>query len=148
MIAGRYVSTDAGNPVTIRVEVERLTGKKLRLRARGHTLIADRTIDDGGTDGGCTSGELLLMAIGSCSTGSLRNFLEAQGLDASTLKSEVSFQPSDTPGQRDSILIAVHLTGDAAGLDDETLERAATSGSVTSRVKLGSKGSGEQEGKQ
>jgi uncharacterized OsmC-like protein len=124
--------------MSISVQVQRLPGKQLKLRARNHTVIADRTAADGGTDQGCTSGELLLMAIGSCSTGSLRNFLEQHGVDVSHLKAEVLFRPSPVLGQRDSIVIAVEVGTEATCFDDETLARAVTSGRVTSRIKLGS----------
>jgi len=124
--------------MSISIHVRRLKGKQLRLCARNHTVIADRTIADGGTDEGCTSGELLLMAVGSCSTGSLRNFLERHGVESPQLDTEVFFRASSVPGQRDVIVIALEVGSEAAPFDDETLKQAATSGRVTSRIKLGS----------
>jgi len=124
--------------MSISVHVRRLEGKQLRLRAGKHTMIADRKIADGGTDEGCTSGELLLMAIGSCSTGSLRNFLERHGVESPQLDTNVFFRASSIPGQRDAIVIALEVGTEAAPFDDEMLKRAATSGRVTSRIKLGS----------
>ncbi len=48
------------------VTVRQLVGKKLLGVARRHVVITDRPVQDGGGDLGCTSGELLRLAIGSC----------------------------------------------------------------------------------
>ncbi len=60
------------------VIVRRKEGKRLSCNAGPHEVVTDRKPEDGGTDAGCTSGELLLMAIGSCATGSVRTYLEFQ----------------------------------------------------------------------
>jgi len=103
-----------------------------------HEIVTDRKPDEGGTDAGCTSGELLLLAIGSCATGSLRNFLDKRGLPSAPLGVEVSFAPLARAGERDSILIVVNLPD---GVPDERIadiKAAALSGGVSSRVRLGS----------
>jgi hypothetical protein len=98
----------------------------------------DRTREDGGTDAGCTSGELLLLAIGSCVTGRLRNTLEAAGLPATPLAVEVSFEPSARGERREQIAVDVILP---PALDDAGMalaEREALTGGVGSRVSAGS----------
>lgn len=118
--------------------VRRIAGKKLEARARDHHIVTDRPPDEGGSDAGCTSGELFLMAVGSCSTGSLRNFLEAQHAPVEGLQTALTFEPSSQPGARDKIVITVTLPAGLGAFSDEEIGAAATSGRVVSRVKLGS----------
>lgn len=120
------------------VRVERQEGRRLQGMARQHRVVMDRTREDGGTDTGCTSGELLLLAIGSCVVGRLRNTLEAASLPAMPLAVEVSFEPSARGETRERIAVDVIVP---AGLDDAGValaEREALSGGVGSRMVVGS----------
>jgi putative redox protein len=119
------------------IKVEQQPGKQLRLTARGHTVIADRPVADGGSDTGCTSGELLLMAIGSCCAGSVRNYLEQRGTSCADLRVDVAFEPTG-PQMRDRIAVTLHLPIGCRAADRGALTAAATAGGVTSRLKLGS----------
>ena len=74
-----------------RVTVRHVEGKQLLGIARHHAVVTDRPAEEGGGDTGCTSGELLLVAIGSCSAGSLRKFFEQRGTPCSDLSVEVCF---------------------------------------------------------
>jgi uncharacterized OsmC-like protein len=120
------------------VSVKRMQGKQLLCQAGRHTLVTDRKPADGGADAGCTSGELLLLAAGSCACGSVRNYLEARGLAAAELAVTVDFQPSPTPGARDMIVIALKLPGKTPREEIDTIKAAALSGGVVSRLALGS----------
>lgn len=120
------------------VRVERQEGRRLQGTARQHRVVMDRTREDGGTDAGCTSGELLLLAIGSCVTGRLRNTLEAAELPATPLAVEVSFEPSARGEKRPRIAVDVIVP---AGLDEAGValaEREALTGGVGSRMAAGS----------
>ena len=120
-----------------RAKVRRLAGKQLLCTARNRALITDRPVESGGTDIGYTSGELLLLAIGSCATGGLRNFFEANGLPSQDIVTEVFFEPA-APGERDRIVIEIDLGKDRLHAGADAIKAAATSGRVVSRVKLGS----------
>lgn len=119
-----------------RAKVKRLSGKQLLCAARNRTVVTDRPLDGGGTDLGFTSGELLLMAMGSCAAGSLRNFLEKQGVRCEDLGVEVFFEP--VAGERDRIVIEVSAVPQALVAGTEGIKGAATAGRVVSRVALGS----------
>jgi hypothetical protein len=119
-----------------RAKVRRLAGKQLLLTARNRSLVADRPLESGGTDLGFTSGELLLLAVGSCSTGAVRNFLEGRGIPCPDIGSEVYFEAG--AGARDRIVIELALSPAALAPGAEAIKAAAVSGRVTSRVKLGS----------
>ena len=120
-----------------RAKVQQLAGKQLLCTARNRALVTDRPLESGGTDLGCTSGELLLLAIGSCATGGLRNFFETRGLPSQDMVTEVFFEPADV-GERDRIVIEVCLSDELLQAGAESIKAAVLSGRVVSRVKLGS----------
>jgi uncharacterized OsmC-like protein len=114
--------------------VRQLDGKRLLGVARTHAVVTDRPMDEGGTDTGFTSGELLLLAIGSCCTGSLRGYLEAQGKTVRDLEVSVHFEPGAEGAVRDRIVITLKLDPRDYRGDPERVKAAATSGGVTSRL--------------
>jgi uncharacterized OsmC-like protein len=115
-----------------------IEGKKLSCSTRGHAVVTDRKSEDGGSNSGCTSGELLLMAAGSCAMGSLRNALSEYCLSRDESTVQVEFTPAADPDERDGILITVRLADRALAVGADTITRAATSGGVVSRLQLGS----------
>jgi len=121
-----------------RIKTRHLEGKRLLGTARQHAVVTDRPREDGGADAGCTSGELLLLAMGSCAAGSLRRFLQEHGSSGERLELEVFFEPAAEAGARDRIVIALALSPEELGFDADALAAAATSGGVNSRMKLGS----------
>ncbi len=116
-----------------------IEGKKLSCSTRGHVVITDRPREDGGSNSGCTSGELLLMAAGSCAMGSLRKALSEYCLAPDEILVEVEFTPAADLDTRDGILIAVSLADRALAVGADAIASAATSGGVVSRLQLGSK---------
>lgn len=111
-----------------------LSGRQRLGVARHHAVVTDRMLEEGGTDIGCTSGELLLLAIGSCATGGVSKFLQGQGVSCENLSMNVSFEAPAEPGERDRIVISINvdLTGQHAHAD--AIRTAAVSGGVTSRM--------------
>lgn len=120
----------------IKANIVMLPGTKLLGTARNRSVITDRPTADGGTDTGFTSGELLLLAIGSCASGGLRRYFSERGIPYSGLSLDVYFEPSATPDARDRIVIGLGF--DAADSDVERIKAAALSGRVASRVAAGS----------
>lgn len=121
----------SGRPGAI---VRQLDGKRLLGIARTHALVSDRPVNEGGGDTGFTSGELLLLAIGSCCTGSLRGYLEAQGRAVRELEVDVRFEPGGEGAMRDRIVITLKLDPRDYRGDPERIKAAATSGGVASRL--------------
>jgi len=120
-----------------RIRIRQLDGMRLLGTARTHSVVLDRPPEEGGTDVGFTSSEMLLLAIGSCATGSLRNFLEERGTPSQELQADVFFEPT-VPGARDRVVIALQVPEAALAAGIDGLKEAITSGGVTSRMKLGS----------
>ncbi len=84
-----------------RIRVERMDGRKLRCSVGQHVIVTDRKKAEGGTDAGCTSGELLLVSAGSCATGAVRRYLDGRGISSRDMAVEVSLKPASLPGSRE-----------------------------------------------
>jgi putative redox protein len=54
-------------------------GLKQTIEARGHTLVSDEPVEDGGTDAGPTPYELLLGALGSCTAMTVELYAARRG---------------------------------------------------------------------
>jgi hypothetical protein len=115
-----------------------ISGKKLLGTAGRHSVVTDRKTADGGTDAGCTSGELLLLAMASCATGSIRNALAARGTPLDDMRVDVDFVPPKQLSARDGILITVFLPPAMLADGSEPIVAAVAAGGVCGRIKLGS----------
>ena len=121
-----------------RAHIEQMDGRKLRCQAGRHVIITDRKTADGGTDAGCTSGELLLVATGSCAAGSTRRYLQEHALPFDDLVVEVSLKPAASADSHHAIVIEVFVPADISKDDKPLIKDAALSGGVVSRLALGS----------
>ncbi len=118
--------------------VRNLEGRKLEGTAGRHMVVMDRKLEDGGTDASCTSGEMLLLAIGSCASGGVRRFLQGRGAGQARFQVDVSFEPSPTGAERDMIRIAVALPAGLLDGGEAALEQEIMAGRVVGRLALGS----------
>lgn len=123
--------------MAIKANVVMLAGTQLLGTARNRTVVTDRPLDEGGTDAGFTSGEMLLLAIGSCASGSLRRYFSEQGTPCRSLSVDVCFDTPVAPGRRDRIVINLVVDNQLCA-NIERIRNAALSGGVTSRIAAGS----------
>jgi len=121
------------------VKVRPLDQKRLLGVAGHHAIVTDRKADEGGGDVGPTSGELLLLAIGSCATGSIRKYLWKTGLATDGLEVDVDLEPSPVAGERDAVAIRVNLPAEILDGRIDEITTASQSGRVVSRIRLGSR---------
>lgn len=123
--------------MVIKANVVMLSGTQLLGTARSRTVVTDRPLDEGGTDAGFTSGEMLLLAIGSCASGNLRRHFSELGTPCRSLSVDVRFDAPVAPGRRDRIVIDLAID-DSLCADRERIGAVALSGGVTSRIAAGS----------
>ncbi len=121
-----------------RVRVALMEGRKLRCSVGQHVIVTDRKSADGGTGSGCTSGELLLVAAGSCATGAVRRYLDGREYPSRDMAVEVALKPAALPGSRDIIAIDIFVSADVREDDLPQIKTAALSGGVVGRLALGS----------
>jgi uncharacterized OsmC-like protein len=103
-------------------------------RARQHSVLTDRTSDSGGHDLGCTSGELMLLAIGSCVIGNIARCAAERNIMLKYLHAEVSVADTPDDGSYGPVDVMVELTAEISDDDLAALRVAARSGRVTGRV--------------
>jgi putative redox protein len=96
------------------VTAEFLGDVKFEVQARGHRLICDQTVDNGGSDTGMTPPELLLASLATCAAYYAAQYLKVRHLPAQHLKVRVSAEKAQQPARLGSFRIEVT----APGLDE------------------------------
>ena len=122
----------------ISAELETQDGKALLGRARHHLVIPDRPPEDGGQDLGCTSGELMLLSVGSCVVGSMRGYVERNALPVEIRKADVHVEPASVPDGFGRLVVSAQLIGELTPAEMPALIAAAGSGRVVRRFRQGS----------
>lgn len=121
----------------ITVELRKQEGKILLGRARQHWIVTDRPADEGGRDLGCTSGELMLLAVGSCVMGNLSSYVEHRALPIEVLLANVFVDPASTPEGFGRVVVAAQVKGVVAPAELSALTEAVGAGRVVRRMRQG-----------
>jgi uncharacterized OsmC-like protein len=107
------------------LSVANQAGDRFQLQVRGHQLLCDQPVADGGTDQGPTPTELFVASLAACVAFYARRFLVRHQLEAAGLRVEAAYTMSpdrparvasvtlrlggvpELPGQRRKALLAV-----------------------------------------
>lgn len=89
-------------------------GVRFRVTARGHELICDQPVENGGTDAGVTPPELLLASLGTCVMYYAVEYLRARRMPANGMTVMVRADKAQKPAR----LTGFTVTLSAPGLDD------------------------------
>ena len=109
----------------MKVEIEQVEGRRMRIRARGVELIVDDTVEAGGPGDGFRPSELLMGALGSCMIGTMITFARNQGIAVSDISMTLEDEAFDHPDRIGTIRIGMSLETDADDRRIKTLERVA-----------------------
>jgi uncharacterized OsmC-like protein len=91
------------------VSVQYLGQTKFEVAARGHRVICDQTIDNGGADAGMTPPEFLLASLATCAGYYAAQYLKTRGLPVENLKVHVSAAKAVQPARLGSFEIEVTI---------------------------------------
>jgi uncharacterized OsmC-like protein len=96
------------------VSVHYLGETKFEVAARGHRVICDQPIDNGGADEGMSPPEFLLASLATCAGYYAAQYLKTRGLPAEDLKVRVTAQKAAQPAR----LVSFEIEVTAIGLDE------------------------------
>jgi len=96
------------------VSAHYLGDTKFEVAARGHRVISDQPIDNGGADEGMSPPEFLLASLATCAGYYATQYLKARGLRADDLRVRVTAEKAAQPARLASFEIEVT----ALGLDE------------------------------
>ncbi len=110
----------------MQVNVAFQQGLQFQARTRGHSLLGDQPLDNGGADQGMTPPEWFLASLGSCIGFYAVKYLEARHLDPSGLQIQVSAQKAEeAPARLDDITVAIEYPHPLADRHLKGLQKAA-----------------------
>jgi uncharacterized OsmC-like protein len=84
---------------------------KFEIQARGHRVMCDQPIDNGGQDTGMTPPEFLLASLASCGAYYAAQYLKTRKLPAEQLEVGVSAEKAAQPARLSSFRIEVCAPG-------------------------------------
>jgi putative redox protein len=93
------------------VSVRYLGDTKFEVNARGHRVICDQPIDNGGADEGMSPPEFLLASLATCAGYYATQYLKTRGLPAEDLAVRVTAQKAAQPARLASFGIEVTIHG-------------------------------------
>jgi putative redox protein len=97
--------------VVMEVLVRHLGDVKFEASARGHRVLCDQPMENGGSDGGMTPPEVLLAALGSCAGHYAAQYLTSRSLAMEGLEVRVSAEKTLRPARLSSFRIEVTAPG-------------------------------------
>ncbi len=137
----------AGN----RISISNTEGYKTEIISRGHTLISDEPVIDGGKDEGMSPYELLLSSLGSCKAITVRMYAQRKNIPLKDILINLSLERVHTEDcmdceikddKIDKIDIEIEFTGDL-NVDEkkkliEISEKCPVHKTLTSETKINS----------
>ena len=96
------------------VLAEYIDDSRFQIAARGHRVICDQPVDNGGSDAGMSPPEYLLASLATCAAYYAAQHLKARKLPGQDLKVRVSAEKATQPARLASFQIEVAVPG----LDD------------------------------
>ena len=89
--------------------VEYSGGVAFTVEARGHRVICDQPIENGGADTGMTPPEFLLASLGTCAAYYAVQYLRTRSLSAEGLRVRVSAEKGTAPARLTSFRIEIAM---------------------------------------
>lgn len=91
------------------VMVEHLGAVQFEVSTRGHAIVSDQPVEDGGFDEGMTPPELLLASLGSCAGYYAAQYLRGHRLATEGTRVRVTAEKEKSPARLENFHIEVQL---------------------------------------
>ena len=101
---------DAQDP-SGRVTVRHVDGDAYAITARGHAMLTDQAVADGGTDAAATPTELLVASLASCVASCTGRYLVRHGLDRAGLAVTAEFAMAAGPARVGAVRLRITVPG-------------------------------------
>jgi uncharacterized OsmC-like protein len=102
-----------------------LDGARFEAEARGHRVLCDQPVENGGQDSGMTPPEFLLASLGTCAGYYALQYLKTRGLSSVGLAVKVKGGKAAQPARMDHFRIVIEVPGLADARHREGVIRAA-----------------------
>lgn len=103
------IGSDAALPPG-RIRIEHLTGDRYEIAVRGHRLVVDQPVEDGGRDTGPTPTELFAASLASCVAFYAGRYLTRHGVDPQGLRVDAGFtMATDRPARVAEVTLTVKV---------------------------------------
>lgn len=93
------------------ITVQHLDGVRFEVAARGHRVVSDQPVDNGGADGGMTPPELMLASLGTCAGFYAAQYMKTRSLPMEGLEVTVSAEKELKPARLGRFRILVKAPG-------------------------------------
>lgn len=93
--------------------------------ARGHKIVCDQPLDNGGADEGMTPPEFLLASLGTCAGFYAVQYLKVRHLPVEGVRVKVSCEKALAPARLDNFVVTIETPGELPEKDVEGVRRAA-----------------------
>lgn len=94
-------------------------------KARGHKIVCDQPLDNGGADEGMTPPEFLLASLGTCAGFYAVQYLKVRNLATEGVKVKVTCDKVLGPARLDNFVVTIETPGELSEKDVEGVRRAA-----------------------
>lgn len=91
------------------MEISWIKGVQLAVKVRGHRILTDQPLEDGGTDEGMTPVEMLVASLGSCIGYFAVRFCQRHKIETAGLRVAMEWEYSEQPHRIGSMAAHVHL---------------------------------------
>lgn len=93
------------------IAVDYESGDRLRINVRGHEVVSDQPVEDGGSDAGPTPTELFVASLGACVAFYAERFLRRNALSTDGMKVECTYLWAESPHRIGEIQLVVEAPG-------------------------------------
>ena len=108
----------------IAIDVEHLGSMQFEVQTRGHRVLSDQPVENGGFDEGMTPPELLLAALGSCAGFYAAEYLRTHKLAETGTRVRLTAEKVKGPARLDDFRIEVEVPINLTEADQAGIERA------------------------